>query len=242
MMSNYKIWTIGKLPKELQRPELDQIREYGYDWKDPWDVVEMFEQEVAKFAGCNYGVAIDNCTDGLFLCLKYHQGRNATVTIPNKTYISVPQTIIHAGHKVEFEDLEWSGVYQLKPYPIYDGATRWTEGMYCAGDGFQVVSFQLKKRIPIGKGGMILTNNKEAVEWFKMMRYEGRHNTVPYEKDEFGCIGYNMYMTPEDAARGLILMKHTSRVNEDSGGSFDNRDLSKQEVFNENIRNKRTKP
>ena len=228
---SYKIWPIGKIPKESQRPELDQVREYGYDWKDPWDVVKMFEQEVADFAGCKYGVAVDNCTDGLFLCLKYHQGRNVNVMIPKKTYISVPQAIIHSGHKVEFEDIEWSGVYQLKPYPIYDGATRWTEGMYEAGDGYQVVSFQVKKRIPIGKGGMILTNNKEAVQWFKMMRYEGRHNDILYTEDEFGLIGYNMYMTPEDAARGLILMSHTPKENKDSGGSFDNIDLSKQTIF-----------
>ena len=230
-MSNFKIWPIGKIPKEFQRSELDQVRELGYDWKDPWDVVDMFEQEVADFAGCKYGVAVDNCTDGLFLCLKYYKGTH-TITIPKRTYCSVPQTIIHSGHKVEFEDIEWSGVYQLKPYPIYDGATRWTEGMYESGDdGFQVVSFQLKKRIPIGKGGMILTNNKDAVDWFKMMRYEGRHNDIPYTEDEFGCIGYNMYMTPEDAARGLILMKHTPKENEDSGGSSNNIDLTKQSIF-----------
>ena len=70
-MNDFKIWPIGKIPKEFQRPELDQVRELGYDWKDPWDVVEMFEQEVAEFAGCKYAMAIDNCTDGLFLCLKY---------------------------------------------------------------------------------------------------------------------------------------------------------------------------
>jgi len=229
-MSNYKIWPIGKIPKEFERPELDQVRELGYDWKDPWDVVEMFEQEVAEFAGCDYGIAVDNCTDGLFLCLKYI-GYQREVVIPSRTYCSVPMTIVNAGCSVKFEDLEWSGVYQLKPTNIYDGATRWTEGMYEAGDGFQVVSFQVKKRIPIGKGGMILTNNKEAVQWFKMMRYEGRHNTVSYEKDEFGCIGYNMYMTPEDAARGLILMYHTPKVNDDSGSSLTCIDLSKQSIF-----------
>jgi len=70
-MNDFKIWPIGKIPKEFQRPELDQVREYGYDWKDPWDVVDMFEQEVAKFAGCKYGIALDNSTNGLFLCLEY---------------------------------------------------------------------------------------------------------------------------------------------------------------------------
>ena len=78
---------------------------------------------------------------------------------------------------------------------------------------------------------MILTNDKDAVEWFKMMRYEGRHNTVPYEEDKFGLIGYNMYMTPEDAARGLIIMNQVPKVNEDSNGSYGIPDLTKQEVF-----------
>lgn len=226
----YKIWPVGKIPKEFQRPELDQVREYGYDWNDPWDVVEMFENEVAKFAGCKYGISVDNCTDGLFLCLKY-LNYDGEITIPSRTYVSVPMTIINAGCKVKFEDIEWSGIYQLNPTKVYDGATRWTDGMYEAGDGFQVVSSQIKKRIPIGKGGMILTNNENAVNWFKMMRYEGRHNEIKYEKDDFGLIGYNMYMTPEDAARGLILMKHTPNVNEDTGGSISCIDLTKQKVF-----------
>jgi|TARA_Y100000310_G_scaffold336657_1_gene421804 dTDP-4-amino-4,6-dideoxygalactose transaminase len=226
----YKIWPVGKIPKEFQRPELDQVREYGYDWNDPWDVVEMFENEVAKFAGCKYGISVDNCTDGLFLCLKY-LNYDGEITIPSRTYVSVPMTIINAGCKVKFEDIEWSGIYQLNPTKVYDGATRWTEGMYEAGDGFQVVSFQIKKRIPIGKGGMILTNDENAVDWFKMMRYEGRHNEIKYEKDDFGLIGYNMYMTPEDAARGLILMKHTPKVNEDTGGAMSCIDLTKQKVF-----------
>jgi len=234
-MSNFKIWPIGKVPKEFQRPELDQVREYGYDWKDPWDVVEMFEQEVAKFAGCKYGIAIDNSTNGLFLCLKYIKKEYyiPDITIPSRTYCSVPMAIIHAGYKVKFEDIEWSGVYQLKPFSIYDGATRWTEGMYELGDsiGYQTVSFGLKKRIPIGKGGMILTNDKDSVEWFKMMRYEGRHNDIPYTEDKFGLIGYNMYMTPEDAARGLILMSHTPKENEDSGNSHSCIDLTKQSIF-----------
>ena len=35
--------------------------------------------------------------------------------------------------------------------------------MFEAEDGYQVVSFQIKKRIPIGKGGMILTNDKKKI-------------------------------------------------------------------------------
>ena len=229
-MNKYKIWPLGNIPKEFQRPELELVKEYGYEWEDPWDIVDIFEKEVAEFAGCDYAIAIDNCTDGLFLCLKYIK-YSGEVTIPSNNYCSVPMTILNSGCKVNFENIEWSGVYQLKPTNIYDGATRWTEGMYQADSGYQVISFQLKKRIPIGKGGMILTNDKDSVEWFKMMRYEGRHMDIPYQDDKLGLIGYNMYMTPEDAARGLILMKHTPRINDDSGGSHSYPNLKSQDIF-----------
>ena len=65
----------------------------------------------------------------MFLCLKYldFQGE---ITIPSKTWLSVPGMIKHAGCTVKFEDFEWSGIYQLKPTPVYDGATRFTKGMY----------------------------------------------------------------------------------------------------------------
>ena len=40
---------VGKIPKEFQRPELDQVKELGYDWDDPRDVVDMFEEKVKSF-------------------------------------------------------------------------------------------------------------------------------------------------------------------------------------------------
>ena len=232
----YKIWPIGSIPKEFQRPELEQVRKLGYEWDDPFEVVDMFEREVAEFAGCDYAVAIDNCTDGLFLALKYVDYKG-TITIPCRNYCSPPMSIIQAGCKLKFEDREWSGVYQLEPTNVYDGATRWKEGMFVGGDIHQVISFQIKKRIPIGKGGMILTNDKQAYEWYKIMRYEGRNTDVPYVDDELSGIGYNMYMTPEDAARGLIIMNHTPKINEDTGGSHSYSDLREQRIFDDFLEN-----
>ena len=67
----YSSWPLGKVPKHLQRPELEQLINAGYKWKDPRDAVNIFEQKVADFAGSKYAVAIDCCSNGLFLCLKY---------------------------------------------------------------------------------------------------------------------------------------------------------------------------
>ena len=146
---NYTSWPLGRIPQEWHRPELDQLRAAGYEWSDPRDAVDIFEKKVAEFSGAKYGIAVDCCSNGLFLCLKYLEA-TGNITIPSQTYVSVPMQIIHAGCGVIFEDLQWSGVYQLKPYPIYDGATRFTKDMFVGDDALQVVSFQIKKRLPFG--------------------------------------------------------------------------------------------
>ena len=168
--------------------------------------------------------------------MKYLESKGTT-TIPSRTYVSPPMQIIHAGCKVKFEDIEWSGVYQLKPYNIWDGATRWSEGMYVGNDAIQVVSFQIKKRVPIGRGGMILTDSKEAFEWFKYATYDGRNLRQYYMDDEFAMIGWHMYMTPEDAARGIILMDSVPEENEDTGSSKTYSDLSDRKVFKKHLGN-----
>ena len=103
--------------------------------------------------------------------------------------------------------------------------------MYVGNDAIQVVSFQLKKRVPIGRGGMILTDDKEAYEWFKYMSYDGRDLKKYYMDDDFEMIGYHMYMIPEDAARGIMLMDSVPDENEDSGDSTTYSDLSDKKVF-----------
>ena len=67
----YNSWPLGKVPKELQRPELDELKNRGYEFSDPRDVVDIFEEKVAKFAGSKYAVSVDCCSHGLFLSLKY---------------------------------------------------------------------------------------------------------------------------------------------------------------------------
>ena len=232
---SYKSWPLGQLPQEFQRPELEQIKKLGYKWKDPRDVITMFEDKVSKFAGAKYGVAVDCCSHGLFLSLKFYKDvlkmKNEFVEIPSYTYCSVPMQIKHAGFNPKFKDIQWSGVYQLKPFDIWDGAVRWTKGMYKGG--FHIVSFQLKKRIPIGRGGMILTDDPAAAEWFRKMTYDGRDLNIGYMEDDFQYCGYHYYMTPEDAARGIILMDQVPKKNLDSGNNRTYSDLSTKRIFNE---------
>ena len=178
----------------------------------PYKIVQMFEEEVAEYTRAPYAVSVD---------------------IPSKTYLSVPMSIIHAGGEVVFDKTpstnHWNGIYQLKPYPIYDAAKRFTSNMYIKGS-YMCLSFHIKKSLGIGKGGMILTDNKESVEWFKRARYEGRSEKY-YKEDNITSMGWNMYMTPQEATQGLCLMQnypeHASDMMELNGY----RDLTEFEVF-----------
>ena len=175
---------------------------------NPYKIVKQFEEEVADYTGAPYAISVDNCTNALFLVCKFLEVEQ--VTIPSKTYLSVPQSIIHAGGEVIFDTSEetndWQGIYQLKPYPIYDSAKRFTSNMYIPGS-FMCLSFHIKKHLKIGKGGMILTDNEDAIKWFKQARYEGR-NEVLYHEDDIKMLGWNMYMTPQQASHGLALMQN----------------------------------
>ena len=198
---------------------------------NPFKIVQMFEEEVAEYTGAPYAVSVDSCTNALFLVCKYLEV--SEVTIPSQTYLSVPMSIIQAGGEVIFDKTpltnHWQGIYQLKPYPIYDSAKRFTSNMYIP-DSFMCLSFHIKKSLGIGKGGMILTDSKESVEWFKKARYEGRSEKF-YKEDNITSMGWNMYMTPQEAAHGLSLMqnypKHSDDILEDNGY----RDLTEFDIF-----------
>ena len=90
-----------------------------------------------------------------------------------------------------------------------------------------------KKLLKIGKGGMILTDNSHAVDRIKRMRYEGRQE-VPYHVDSLEEEGWNMYMTPEEAARGLtLLMEYPDHV-KDQEETPPYRDLTEFKLFKNN--------
>lgn len=204
--NNYNSWPLGKLPAEFQRPEPQLIKDDGYLWQDPRDIVGLFEEKLAQYSNSKYAVVTDCASNALFLSLKYRQA-SGEVVIPAHTYVSVPMQIVHAGCQPRFEDIPWSGIYELKPWNIFDSAARFTRNMYVQSDALQVLSFQIKKRLPIGKGGAILTDSDEAYRWLKLASYDGRDLHLPYDhENHVKSFGWHFYMTPEDAARGIWLM------------------------------------
>jgi dTDP-4-amino-4,6-dideoxygalactose transaminase len=200
-------------------------------------VIKQFEYEVAKYAGAKYGVSISSCTNAIFLSLQYllsigELEPGQTITIPSHTFLSVPCQLKLCSFKIKFEDKPWSGIYQLEPTRVFDCATRFTEDMFVGGNNLQCLSFQYRKHIKIGRGGMVITNDFDAVKWLRMARINGRHEGVSQADEELEFCGWNMYFTPEQAARGLSLLEALPKgKHPDCGSSETYPDISKQKVF-----------
>jgi len=173
-----------------------------------YKITEDFEKALCDYTGAPYAVTVDNQSNALFLALMYEKVKDTTITIPARTYPSVPCEIIHAGAKVNFEPVEGKtlkGAYQLKPTKVWDSALRFTADMYIENTHMCLSFTGPYKHLKLSKGGAILTDNYEAMLWFKRARFSGRRE-CSYQEDHFDMLGWNFYMMPELATRGLLMM------------------------------------
>jgi len=183
--------------------------------KGVYRITDEFEEAVARYTGAPYCCALDNGSNALFLALKWCRIEGQEITIPARTYPSVPCEIIHAGGKVLFdkprhhfdgeEVKTLRGAYPLHPTPVWDSALRFTAGMYLPGTIMCLSFTGPYKTLKLGKGGAILCDDPEANAWFRRARYSGRRE-CSYHEDQLDHLGWNYYMMPEIAARGLLLM------------------------------------
>jgi hypothetical protein len=181
-------------------------------------------------------------SNALFLTLYYEKNvtkkiQNNKITIPSRTYPSVPCEIIHAGLNVDFKNVTGTtikGAYNLEGSNVWDSALRFNADMYIPNTHMCISFTGPYKHFKLSKGGAILTDNLEAYHWFKRARYSGRRE-CSYHDDYFDMLGWNFYMMPELAARGLLLMNQfynidgTKKFNEDLELPYP--DLSKFPIY-----------
>jgi len=200
---------------------------------NPYQVTQDFEAALRAYCGSPYAVAVNSCTAALLLAVQYCRQWggywNAAVTLPCRTYVSVPCAVKLAGGEIKWSERKWRGAYQLDPMPVWDSARRFTSGMYVAGQ-FQCVSFSASKILGAEQGGAILHDNREADAWFRRMRFDGRTKGVSAMEDTFDLIGHHCLMIPSVAATLLVRLYHLPKHNEDLP-EIEYPDLSKHPAF-----------
>ena len=205
--------------------------------KNPHAVTKDFEAALCEYTGAPYAVAVNSCTMALLLAVRWfiHRaqlerfgatdiGLPPEVSIPKRTYVSVPMSIIHAGGKPVFDDRNWLGYYQLLPLPVFDCARWFSAGMYDfdppwrADGGYDgnmlCVSFHSSKILSDTQGGAILHDNKEADAWFRRARFDGRAEGVSPKDDKFDIMGWHCYISPDVSTRLLLKLSVLPKDNE----------------------------
>ena len=191
-------------------------------------VVSDFENEVAHWFGAPYGVAVDCCTHGIELCLRFKDA--SYVEVPKRTYLSVPFLADKLGIELKWRDETWVDYYKLGGTNIYDAAVLWKEDSYIPGS-FMCLSFQFQKHLSLGRGGMILTDNQKAAIELKKMSYDGRHPFTPWREQNITTKGYHYYMAPETAANGLKKLPEAIKTKPKQWVITDWPDLTQMEIF-----------
>ena len=164
-----------------------------------FDVVTKFENKIAEFFGSTYAVAVDCCTHGVELCLRYTEAKQ--INCPVRTYISIPFLSKKLNLKLQWDNDVWRDYYYVTP-DIIDAAVLWKKNSYIPNT-YMCISFQFQKHLSLGRGGIILTDDKQSAIDLKRLSYDGRHPDIPWREQDIDMIGYHYYMNPEIAQIGL---------------------------------------
>lgn len=193
------------------------------------ELVRKFETEIADFYGAPFAVATDSCTHAIELCLRHRPpAPEIEITIPARTYVSVPFTLMKLDLNWNFIDQVWQDYYYLNGTKIVDAAVFFKRHGYINGT-YMCLSFQFKKTLSLGRGGAILCADAKDYDKLKQMSYDGRTDDRPWKEQNIHSIGYHYYMTPETAALGSQKLKDA--VAKPSQGSDDYPYLPDMSVF-----------
>lgn len=192
-----------------------------------FQAVTQFENKIAEFFGAPYAVALDSCTHGIELALRYT--RAYKIAVPKHTYLSIPFLANKLNIDLLWKEEDWVDYYYLTDN-IIDAAVLWKPKSYIK-DTFMGISFQYQKHLSLGRGGILLMDNQEAAIQIKKMSYDGRLPNIPWREQNIDCYGYHYYMTPETAQLGLDKLPAAIESTPRQWVVNDWPDLTQMEIF-----------
>jgi dTDP-4-amino-4,6-dideoxygalactose transaminase len=192
-----------------------------------FEIINDFEKEIANFFGAKFAVAVDSCTHGVELCLRYTKPN--LLKIPKNTYLSIPFLSEKLKIEMEWTDEKWVDYYYITD-KVIDAAVLWKKNSYIENT-MMCLSFQYQKHLSLGRGGIILLDNENDYNTLKKMSYDGRLPNVPWRNQDINMIGYHYYMTPETAKLGLDKLPEAIKNKPKNWVYTDWPDLTKMKVF-----------
>jgi dTDP-4-amino-4,6-dideoxygalactose transaminase len=175
------------------------------DYDNPFDAVSEFEYALSTYTNAPFVVTTDSCTHAIELCFRYALQTTVinNITIPSRTYLSVPMVFHKLGIDYTLINSDWKNEYNFGFTNVWDSARQLSNDMYRPGQ-MQCLSFGFTKPLEIGRGGAILLDDKDAYTWLRKASYDGRDlSFLPWESQQSFSVGYHYMIRPEESIIGL---------------------------------------
>lgn len=162
-------------------------------------IVETFENNFCEYVGAKYSCSINSATNAIFLAFL---NKNVNINIPSMIPPVVVNALVNGNNTINFtDDTEWIGdsyiLHDFGDYKIIDSAQKVQRNQFkleANDNDLMLFSFYPTKPISSCDGGIIVSNNKSKIDWFK----EAVLNGMSYADNNWDrtikFYGWKMYM------------------------------------------------
>lgn len=179
------------------------------------EIVTEFECRFAEYVGAKYACSANSASSLLFLALLNKKG---VVTIPSTIPAVVPNVVINAGNEILFyDDIDWVGSSYRLHNNIIDSAQEVTRNQYRKlgePDAEMIFSFYPTKPIGGCDGGMVVSDDKDIIDWYRMMTLNGMHFSENNWDRKHVAAGFKMHATSIQAYIANENLKKLNNKNE----------------------------
>ena len=135
-------------------------------------IVSDFENEFCRYVGAEHGCGVNSATNAIFLSLL---GKNKTISVPSVIPYVVLNAITLSGNDIDFVDnVDWVGdsyvLHKFNDYKIIDSAQKVERDQFkkeANPEDLMIFSFYPTKPVGSIDGGMIVSNDKSKIDWFR---------------------------------------------------------------------------
>tara|TARA_R110000796_G_scaffold229586_1_gene346970 strand:- start:4476 stop:5414 length:939 start_codon:yes stop_codon:yes gene_type:complete len=166
--------------------------------------VGEFEHKFASYVGAKYACGISSATNAIFLTFL---NKKQEISVPSMIPPVVINSLVNAGNKIRFkDDVSWVGdsyiLHKFKNYKVIDSAQKVSKDQFLKeanDEDLMIFSFYPTKPVGSLDGGMIVSNDKNKIDWFKKAVMNG----MGYEKNSWDrkvyFPGWKMYLSSYQA-------------------------------------------
>ena len=161
--------------------------------------VEMFESKFANYVGAKYACGFSSATNAIFLTFL---NKKQDVSVPSMIPPVVLNALINGGNKIKFTDnVNWVGnsyvLHEFKDFKVIDSAQKVERNQFtneANDEDLMIFSFYPTKPVGSLDGGIIVSNDKEKIDYFKKAVMNGMgYEENSWERKVF-FPGWKMYL------------------------------------------------